>query len=1346
MSEELYIPRTLIGEERTFTEAELLATSKFVIVLAEPGGGKTDLLGSLAKQLGTVPITASRYAFIETQSKGIPLIVDGFDELAKIDASGIHRLLTRAEAAKPTHLVLSSRSSEWGTAATATFRDFLGQSPLVVRLQEFDEVEQRRIFDDYAPGEAFSSFQAEVTRFDLGPLLPNPQFLKLFADAYIASERKFNNKKSIFSQAVERLAREANPTIAQPKEAVSSAQKVKLAEEIFAKLLLSGAEGVSTTESTESPIYPTLATLGDEMGGYATILASKLFKPGDQEYQHRPVHKIVAEYCAANYLVRRIANPGDFLTLSKCLPIIAPNSTARDELRGLLGWMAALGNRSIQEAAIELDPYAVLANGDPSQLEESCKRQLIRKLKDIAENDPHFRRGDFWRRFSVAGFFTANAIDELRILLQPGDNDPMRELVLELLAGSPVVAELTTELELLVLGLNETENTRRLANERLLEVTAHDLVADATTLVTEGSHTALNIVAEIVATVGVDKVGQPFVAEFLSACARLYPPQSARDRGQIGTRYFVKRFIGSLQLDDAEWLLDKLSTGLTCTCGKKSFECDCRNGISKIIGSLMDRYFSLSVSPYNPIQVWQWTKDLNFHQAKGRDQSASVRVIQTDTALRQGILTLAFGGLTDKAQISEVRINKFDFQCHSGLGLRLEDWRFVADLAFKNGNPTLWACFITWHQRYRKKEELGPDDFRRYLRIQANENPVFMREWAKANWAAKQQALEFEHHDFRHHRRLRRYQRKERESHVKNIRYLQENRLLVHSGRHWNLLVRFAELVLQKPEKIVQEFGDEELVRTALKNCLSYISEHVPGLGHLAELQCASQSLYVENILYAACLEILRAEGSLTQVEPRLLVALRTNIHMGHHAVSEEDRRLLQGEIDRLIFPDSLCAEAYLREYVEPQLAVADCPHPEVWQLGGDDVFAGLRGVLSLNWLQRFPHLAFYPLNELFEVAAEHADRSKLEDLIAKRCAELIGSAGHSDITDAELQRRKFWYLRAVFFLDAPPQECWKFLTSDRDTVISLSEISSRPGRHERKSWPLLSAPKVAVILDAFIDKWPKVALPSSWGTGDPPEETAYRYLSNLTWSIGQDSPDRAIPVLDRLFADDRFADFRNDLKAMRASQVRAIALRDFAPPTPHEIVDALDHSAVVTVEGLRAVVLDELVALQKAIVGGEFNTGLRFYENGQRLGEVRCTEIIAERFGLTLEPQGIGITTEHQLKNANRSDFTATKTLGGQRRLLVVEVKGQWHPELFTAADEQLYGKYSIHPNAEQQGIYLVLWFGTKELVAANKQHGLTCAQELREKILAAMPMELLGRIDVFVLDLSMAKVALKK
>lgn len=87
---------------------------------------------------------------------------------------------------------------------------------------------------------------------------------------------------------------------------------------------------------------------------------------------------------------------------------------------------------------------------------------------------------------------------------------------------------------------------------------------------------------------------------------------------------------------------------------------------------------------------------------------------------------------------------------------------------------------------------------------------------------------------------------------------------------------------------------------------------------------------------------------------------------------------------------------------------------------------------------------------------------------------------------------------------------------------------------------------------------------------------------------------------------------------------------------------------------------------------------------------------------------------------------------------MLVVEVKGQWHRNLYTAASEQLYERYAIHPNAEDQGIYLVLWFGSNEKVANKNYHNINNAQELKESIQKDMPKELEGKIDVFVLDVN--------
>ncbi|MEQ9923539.1 hypothetical protein ABRP60_00995, partial [Pectobacterium brasiliense] len=464
-------------------------------------------------------------------------------EVARIDQSGIHKLLALARTSKPTHVIMSSRSSEWGLASTSIFERILGFSPTVVRLIEFDQNEQHAIFKHHAPEEDFFAFQTEVTRFSLDMLLPNPQFLKMFTDAYLESDRRFADKRSIFTLAVERLAKEVNPDIPKASVPLSVAQKISFSAEIYAKLLLSGAEGISTIDATANRMYPMLPALFSGSTACYDILSTQLFKPGDKEDQHRPVHKIVAEYCAADYLIKRIADPGDVLTLAKCLPIIAPNGTARDELRGLLGWMAALGNKSVQESIIEFDAYAVLANGDPSQLERSSKRQLLHRLKEIETADPYFRRSDFWRRFSAADFFTQDVVEEIKPLLIMGNEGHLRYLILELLADSPVNSQLTPELSLLTLNPNESEHIRTLASRCLLNVKEYDFIGALAVLIFEASNISLNIAANIIEVTGPEKFDHKYLSGFLRICANLYPDHKEQFERVVGSRYFIKKLI-----------------------------------------------------------------------------------------------------------------------------------------------------------------------------------------------------------------------------------------------------------------------------------------------------------------------------------------------------------------------------------------------------------------------------------------------------------------------------------------------------------------------------------------------------------------------------------------------------------------------------------------------------------------------------------------------------------------------------------------------------------------------------------------------------------------------------------
>jgi hypothetical protein len=522
MPNDFYIPRTLESDGKNLAEAELLEKHSVIVVLAEPGAGKTDLLKSLAKQLDVIPEKASVFRHRATPIQVDNLVLDAFDEVAKIDQLAVDSILVRAKETKAGRVILASRSSEWEEARSRRVEECFGKRPAIVRLLPLNVAQQRAIFENHVPSEDFQLFKDEVEQFDLLPLLENPQFLKLFADAFVESGRKFTTKSEIFQNAVDRLAQEANKSAIQ-KNRPPISQVVSFAEEIFAKLLLSGADGIGVTELPRDRHYPKIESLCENTSELASsLMDSRLFKPATSESKHEPVHRIIAEYCAAKYLSKRLDSSADLLSLRRCLSIIAPNNVVRDELRGLVGWLAAVGSKEIQETIIDLDCYAVLANGDPSRLLDSSKRRLLHQLSEVAASDPHFRRGDHrWRTFSVAGFFSDELLDKFKEEIIDVSDSDYRDLLLELLKSSGQAKHLAKELSKLMLNSEGSFKVRFLSHKNLLTIDDYDCQADCLKLIEEGSLTSLRIASKFFIARGVSFIGKDLLLLFLQVCSKL---------------------------------------------------------------------------------------------------------------------------------------------------------------------------------------------------------------------------------------------------------------------------------------------------------------------------------------------------------------------------------------------------------------------------------------------------------------------------------------------------------------------------------------------------------------------------------------------------------------------------------------------------------------------------------------------------------------------------------------------------------------------------------------------------------------------------------------------------------
>ncbi|WP_246232636.1 hypothetical protein [Aurantimonas aggregata] len=279
---------------------------------------------------------------------------------------------------------------------------------------------------------------------------------------------------------------------------------------------------------------------------------------------------------------------------------------------------------------------------------------------------------------------------------------------------------------------------------------------------------------------------------------------------------------------------------------------------------------------------------------------------------------------------------------------------------------------------------------------------------------------------------------------------------------------------------------------------------------------------------------------------------------------SEADGEAFEAALDAALFKEPGSAETFLRAYIEPQLAEIENAPQHVYWLDEKPAFHDLRPTLPMEWLERFPQISQEAMRPLFGMASRYGRREDLVALIDRRCADPLVDSGKETEQDKRARgRRKFWQLNAVLYQTPGHEAAWQELKTDPQAVFGFEGRIGRMYGREGDDHAPIAAETIYKIMDAFVPVWPKVHLPSSWGSGDPEDQTAYRFLRDCIWKIAEDAPVRGIEVLEWMLPDVRFADYREAMLTMRAEAQRKLALQDFRAPRPSEIHKLLEENDV---------------------------------------------------------------------------------------------------------------------------------------------------------------------------------------
>ena len=406
-----YVSRTCteVGQRIDLTEPENRSrpleefrdTYAFVL-LGAPGAGKTVAFKQeAANSADGHYVTARDLDTFDDRPEWheATLFIDGLDEMRAGSTDGrpaLDRIRNKLHSLGCPRFRLSCRDTDWFGANDQTHLDIVSPNGRikVLRLDPLSEDDIRTILHRHSRIDDAKGFIASARERGVDGLLPNPQSLLMLADA-VAGDHWPETRMETFESACRTLLREHNPEhqVAN-RDRADISRLMEAAGRLCAVQLLAGNGGYTLHgNGTSDPGYPGLDHIpGENPAILRDALATKLFE-GPSKGRIAPVHRQVAEFLAARYLARLIA---DGLPVRRIIALMTGHDGVPvSELRGLVGWLAA-HSRPGRTEIITRDPLGTILYGDVGEFSSYEKRRLLECLEREATRKPWF-----WRLFGM---------------------------------------------------------------------------------------------------------------------------------------------------------------------------------------------------------------------------------------------------------------------------------------------------------------------------------------------------------------------------------------------------------------------------------------------------------------------------------------------------------------------------------------------------------------------------------------------------------------------------------------------------------------------------------------------------------------------------------------------------------------------------------------------------------------------------------------------------------------------------------------------------------------------------------------------------------------------------------
>lgn len=1323
-----FIPRTLTYSDSNGDQAELRSDELPMgdapqIILGEAGMGKTELMRRLGEANGACYVTARRLLrdpeprlLIGNAGR---LVIDALDEVpATHDGDAVDKVLGKLALAGYPRFVLSCRVADWRSAtATSAIAEDYGSNPIEFQLAPLSRDEAVQFL---AHSLTLARAQEVANHFAaLGPadLLGNPQTL-LMIETVAKTGSLPETRGELYERAVAELRREhKREKEREPLANLSEDSALNAAGAAFAALILTGKEAVSRAPSgseAESDVH--IGDVAALPGGadIDVVLGSRLFR-GSNVGRFFPLHRTVAEFLGARWLAQQADTRRK---RKRLLAMLQRDGLVPASLRGIHAWLAR--DPQLAPAVIVADPMGVVQYGDADRMTIEQGRALLAALKSLDASNPGFRSG--WERHSIRGIVRSELIDDLRVAIgSGGGNYGFRALLLDALVGSPVAAMMSDQLRAALLNANDFHGLRDLAGHALAKAPGRhaDWPALVEALVALGDDESLRVAVEMLFTAGFELFDDDQIIATVFA--------RVNQAGRSSLSGSLIDFAKKVPAERINGILDLLCARASQACVDKD-EGHESDDLTDAAIILITRRLMIGDGP--PLHLWAWIEPFNSHHGyhrKRRDEITSW--LDSNTIARRMILQHVLLNPANEGNFSQ-RLWSLR-RALAGLSISVDD---VIALLATFGTPNRstaaeverWKNVVQWAQHRPDAGVKVRDAARAFAGKRKGLNQFLDQLEKPQDSPAARKYLHQRKKMERKRRAALAIQREDFGANISKVRAGVFGAIIDPAKAYLNM---FNDLEQDEcPLTRLDLWLGEDVRNAALEGFEAfYVGGKPPSTTDLAESEAINRSWDARYIILAATAERLRTGAGFSDLPDERLFAAQISLEI---TPCEENKKLegLKDAVEAELRNRAGAWEACLRLLIEPQLRERCDRISGLYAAVRRGADKDLLTALAIEWLDRFPEMSVSAEIYLIDrLAASNAVR----DL--KRISDARADAGWRD----EAQRRR-WQAVDILF-DFPTAAVAHAGAGYRDPEL-IWALRHRTGKD--LDAPIarqhLSPAQAAWIATEFRTAWPYTGHPEGSSIGDTNSWNASDFITSIVSHLGDDSSDEAIAALTSL-RDGKSDGYTPYLQVVAAEQRRKRMEQDFAAPDLAMLRGAIEDTAPTTAADLQAVMLEELEVAQAKLDGHPVDWRDDFFDEESRpKDEESCRHKILQMFGEY--PMGILCAPEGQLANHKRADIQCTI----EELMLPIEIKGQWHPKLWTAAETQLDRQYASDWRAEKYGIYLALWFGRS--VAENKRpkappKGIAApntADEMQAALASALPAALQGRIAVVVLDLS--------